>query len=962
MSENADEPSVTGPIARPRFRPRVGAFVAAALSLCTATSALAQDAPPAGGRGSAGGVTKTRESVQTRDDGVPRRLLAKFDFEDNAIFPREIPVGFYRALTRTSDDPGSEIPNGAEQGLPGLRNFGRIETVRGAGRAAPKGEPGWAVRFTVDGASMMLASDPSRVPVVPSAQIVVRAWAKTEGLQTSGVRIAARFYDRDGKGMPGVFSSAMFRSEGTWRLLVVEPPPAPPEAAGLSLWLELVQPSVVRDIEEPYQVAADDVRGLAFFDDIEVWQIPTVVFEAEGGGVVRTGVRPRLNLRCSDPSVTRTTAVIAIRDATESLVYQGTIEVPGDRSTKLEVPALATGWYEASVSYQQGPNEIAHRVARFTVLPDDLFEPDEAPRFGATFATRDERMLAALELSKSAFAVIPVWTVSTDVRESKDEIDSMRLLLAELLDRRVDPVFRIAQVPMQIARQSRVDTNDALALFALDESHWRGALEPWLLSFGQQVDHWIIGTSPVDGARGDLAARVEALATAMRSAIAGPSVGLPWSPAEQLPNDLRALVERGRHLVEVVAEPEWREGSGEIYSDLPSGSRGIARVVPLPPGAVDDRSRAIDLAIRGIDAWRAGYNSIAIDVPQNAAQSVPGPPIELAAWRQLSLKLSARRFVDEIDVAPGIRCMLADGPRGPVLVMWSDSVDGSTEVACDLSSGAITLTDLWGRTSRVGLTPRGHVFRVGREPVFVEGVDAALCKLRKSVRVEPGFALGKRALQEATIVLSNPWPVTVSGTLTVLGPEALQLSPRTHGFTMPAGGEARLPIALSVPRSMSAGLTSVTVAISGTATEPFRATIDAPLQLGNPAVRLEPSWRLARSIESGNIDLVLTLRVTNISDAPIDVDAFAVADGYTQSRKPLATLGPGASSVRVFHFASGARRLSGRDIRVGVHDTDADIRHLIRVPIPPILPPGKSVAKSVDATLGSVDDSDDLLE
>jgi hypothetical protein len=246
--------------------------------------------------------------------------------------------------------------------------------------------------------------------------------------------------------------------------------------------------------------------------------------------------------------------------------------------------------------------------------------------------------------------------------------------------------------------------------------------------------------------------------------------------------------------------------------------------------------------------------------------------------------------------------------------------------------------------------------------VFVEGVDAALCKLRKSVRIEPGFALGKRALQEAAIVLSNPWPVTVSGTLAVLGPDALQISPRTHGFTMPPGGETRLPIAFSVPRSMSAGITSVTVAISGTATEPFRATINAPLELGNPAVRLEPAWRLARSIESGSIDLVLTLRVTNISDKPVDVDAFAVADGYTQSRKPVPALSPGASSVRVFHFASGARRLSGRDIRVGVHDTDADIRHLIRVPIPPILPPGGAVVNSVDATLGSVEDSDDFSE
>jgi hypothetical protein len=76
----------------------------------------------------------------------------------------------------------------------------------------------------------------------------------------------------------------------------------------------------------------------------------------------------------------------------------------------------------------------------------------------------------------------------------------------------------------------------------------------------------------------------------------------------------------------------------------------------------------------------------------------------------------------------------------------------------------------------------------------------------------------------------------------------------------------------------------------------------------------------------------------------------------------MPALSPGASSVRVFHFASGARRLSGRDIRVGVHDTDADIRHLIRVPIPPILPPGGAVVNSVDATLGSVEDSDDFSE
>lgn len=945
-----------------RFHAFLGGMCA---TLSVALAAFAQvPARPESPGGSPQGATadavatraqKTRESLPTRDDAVPRRLLARFDFEENSEFPKEIPTGFYRALTRPDAEAGPQLPDGAEQGLPGLRSFGRIEAVRGAGRAAPNAEPGWAVRFTADGASMMLASNPARVAVIPGAQLVVRAWARTDGLVAANVRLSVRYHDRDGKGMPGVYSSAMLRSEGSWRLLTVEPPQAPPGAAGLSLWLELVQPSMVRDFEEVIQVTSDDVSGVAFFDDIEVWQIPTVVFEAESGGVVAEGARPRLNLRCSDPSVKRSTAVVAVRDAVGALVYQGTLEVPGDRATKLEIPALATGWYEATVSYQQGTSEIARRVARFTVLPDELFEPDEAPRFGAVFDAHDERVLPAIDLSKSSFAVLPVWTAATDAREPKADIEALRLLLGKLIDRRVDPIFRLAQVPAMLSRRSRVDVDDMLALFALDESHWRDALEPWLLAFGQQVDHWILGYSPVDGGRGDLAARIEALAAAMRTAIAGPSVGLPWSPSEQLPTELRSAIEQGRHVVEVVVEPEWRESRGEIFADLPGGPRGLARIVSLPSGVVDDRSRAIDLSIRGIDAWRAGFDSIAIDVQQDQDHSIPGPAIELSAWRQLSLKLSGRRFVDEVSIASGVRCLLADGPRGPVLVAWSEVVSDSTEVACDLGSGPIQLTDLWGRTSRVGLTPRGHVFHIGREPTFIEGIDANMCRLRKSLRIDPPFALSKRATQEAAIVLENPWSVAVSGTLTILAPEDLQFSPRTHGFSMPAGGEARLPIAFSVPRSMTSGRIPVLVSINGTAIEPFRATIETPLELGNPNVRIETAWRLTRSVESGSIDVILTLRVTNIGPAPIEIDAFAVADGYTQSRKPISTLDSGATAVRVFHFADGAKRLSGRDIRAGIHDTATDVRHLLRIPIPPFLPPTEGVVSTVDASPGAAE-------
>jgi hypothetical protein len=56
--------------------------------------------------------------------------------------------------------------------------------------------------------------------------------------------------------------------------------------------------------------------------------------------------------------------------------------------------------------------------------------------------------------------------------------------------------------------------------------------------------------------------------------------------------------------------------------------------------------------------------------------------------------------------------------------------------------------------------------------------------------------------------------------------------------------------------------------------------------------------------------------------------------------------------VRVFPFPDGVRRLSGRDIRAGVHDADGDARTLRRIVIPPLLPPLESVVGADDAAVG----------
>ncbi len=921
------------------------ATVLAAMLVC-GQSAVAQVAAPA--------VVGTK-----REESVPRRQLARFDFEENETFPTELPAGWSRVLARSKSD-GSDA---GLVGAPDLPEFGSIKAERGNGHASSN----WALKFAVNGASMAAASAPARIPLEVGAQIIASAWVRTKDLKDAAARLSCQFHDATGKPIGSLHTSELVRSEADWRQLRVAPPAAPQGTAGLSLWLEVVQPRSLKASEDSrFTVTLSDVGGSAAFDDIEVWQMPTVAFEAGGLGIVGPGAITRLALSCDDPTSKATTVSVRVRDAGDRTVHAAVIDVPSDRALTMNIPPLPTGWYEAEALFSSGNATIALRRARFAVLPNDPFEPDEPPRFGVSLGSSDMPVSPALDLARAAFVVIPIWEEGTDTRETKHVVNELRAKVSSLLDRRVEPMFRISEVPATLAHELHIDSSDTMALFALDETRWRPALEPWLLAFGQQVEQWFIGTEPVEATRADLPARVEALSHALNQSIAGASIGVPWSPSEELVGELATTISAGRHTLELVVDPAWREGDGEVYEGLPTGPRGMVRIVPLPPGSTDDRERAIDIAMRAIDAWRAGFDNISIDVSSDTLVPIAGPALELAAWRQISTRLCGRRFVAEIQVQERVRAILGDGARGPVLVLWNDGADSSQPLSINLGGTAVTATDVWGRSTRVEASANGHSIVVGREPLFIEGVSREMCLLRRGVRFDPSFVVARRASQEGALLLANPWSTPMSGTLTigdasigegssspsnadasgVDGARALSLSPRTHRFTIPALGEARFPVSFSVPRSMAAGEVRVQIDIDATAQEPFRVSLDALLEVGYREVSVDSSWRLARSIESGTTDLILTLKVTNISEKPVDCEAFAVADGFAQSKKPISGLAAGATAVRVFHFKDGVRKLSGRDIRAGVHDADADARLLKRIPIPPLLPPLPTVAEA----------------
>jgi hypothetical protein len=189
---------------------------------------------------------------------VPRRLVARFDFEESAEFNPGVPVNFYRV---TSERP-AEGADGDRSFALGYPPFGEVSTASGVGRDGR----GYAVRFELDGASMVLGRDIVLDKVPVGSELLVRAWTKTDGLRHASVRVSARYFDAEGLPIAGIHASGLVRAEAEWRPLEVEPPPMPPRARLLQLWLEVVQPRLEGSGEpDRLEVAKSDVRGRAYF-------------------------------------------------------------------------------------------------------------------------------------------------------------------------------------------------------------------------------------------------------------------------------------------------------------------------------------------------------------------------------------------------------------------------------------------------------------------------------------------------------------------------------------------------------------------------------------------------------------------------------------------------------------------------------------------------------------------------
>ncbi|MFO0827426.1 MAG: hypothetical protein U0572_04680 [Phycisphaerales bacterium] len=859
-----------------------------------------------------------------------RRLVTGYDFEDAARFPRELPPDWYRVLSSAS-------------GRPGYPAFGTVGLAEGVAHGGS-----WALEFDVDGGSMAVTLPPGLVRIFPGSRYRVTCWVRTEAIERAGARVVARFYGRDGKPTGDEFATSPARSEGAWLQVHIDLPEIPADVTDLALELEVAQPSLLDPLAE--RKVGNDVHGKVWFDDLEVWQVPVIHFATDGAGqVFLAGREPGVNIALHDLVSDRLTARVTVVDVDDSVVLATDVPIAG-AGGEAHVPlgVTAPGWYRATLEVLDAEQVVVARRQLELVVISDRQEQrlhDGVPQFGVLLPAASDSELplhrAFVDAMNPDFAVIPLWQPGFDVNRMSARIEAMRVFIDGLLDTRVEPILAIETVPARLAAERHIDQTQALAFFGTAGVSAKSLLEPWLFAFGQHVSRWQVGSLDAPAASNETAfEHALALRATLDGNVASPIVLLPIeaeSDSDEVPAGL------ARHV-----RLPWAARPGAIseYVDPWKSPETIVSLELAPTDELTHRMRIDDLAHRTLDAWKDGTEKLAIELPMHAATSDASPASllpEALAWRQLSSWLSDHSYGGAVPLGVGVTAWISDGRSSSSIVAWA-APESDAEIALALGNRPVRVTDLLGRTRTVEL--RGGMHRIGLtpSPVLIDGADPSLIRMLAQSRFEPTTLESRRAGQSVDLVLYNPFTTAVSGTMSIADRPDWTIQPRQQGFSIAPGGETRVPLRITLPRAAVAGPTTLSVELDFASTESYRTTLVAPLTIDWPAVEIARSWRFARSVETGHIDVVVTVSATNRSTETLDLEAFALAKGFTQNRKQILKLAPGATATRVFQFPEGGRKLSGATVHLGVNDLQGDKRLSTALQIPPLLPPVPTTA------------------
>ncbi len=872
-----------------------------------------------------------------------KRQVALFDFEEAKFNNLEsLPRHWYVIGRRpdTSDPNFSRQP--LHQELARLTGYPHFTEVRFDRPQQEAGNHALLLKLSGGNAGAYVAV--GTLPVVPGGDYLVTARVRTDGLRHARAVLRAYFVNAAGERLEqSQRQSEPMRTDGRWQELAVKLPGDDEAASWLGMQLELLQPE--RSPRSPLggqQVLLQDVSGQALFDDVAVWQLPRVSLRTDSEvNIVRQPRQVSLRMDVRDLTGHRMRAQTVVYDHRLREVARTEQEVGGGLPTswRWNPPLRGAGWYLADlrVRGETGGAVVARAVCSLLWLgPAQATESSEGSRFwlDASGVPREElaflpQMLEALKLRG---AVVSAFDPQSDLQELSRSGGALERVVQEVLAGGNSVELNLAPLPVELAQGLNLDPDKPFGMFAHRPGDWEPYLAPVMLRFGQRVSRWRLG----EARSGDaffFEQYPRMLATAAHHAqqlAPQPRLLVPWRVQQSPRSDgASAAVGFALHVPEGVtpaALPEhlhaWRQRSDG--TSAPEAELVLDLALPSATN-MSHASRIDHLAQRMIYAWSAGVWGLSVPSPWTRSDDrqlslLPDPL--LGVFAVVSQQLSGRRVTDWLPLSPGLRCAILEGPSGGMLALWSDGASPEQAVMHEYLGPSPVMVDVWGERRPVPLVQGKHRVQATSTPIFIEGIDAKLALFRAAFKLDDPFIESRQTPHERTLTIRNPWSRTISGSMLVVGPENWRISPTKHFFSIASGRSSTVPVTLSFPVSEVTGPKKFTVRMDFIADEHYVVDLSTEMQLGLRDIGFDASVG-SESNPQGGLDAVVTSLVTNRSNRPVSLYAFASMPGQPRQERIIARLLPGQTTVRRFRFtgAGSDEVLRTTPLRAGLRET-----------------------------------------
>jgi hypothetical protein len=765
--------------------------------------------------------------------------------------------------------------------------------------------------------------------------------------------------------------------EPDWVHLLAQTSAVDPKAAWLVVELALLQPgeggwpTAADGGHDELLRFRQDIEGSAWFDDVIVSRVPVVTIERHHpGGIVPDGRRLTFEAIAEDAELPDLQAAATVTAADGTVVWTGPglVTPPGpdepaaaDRADTVawtrygfDVGILPAGWYEATVTVGQPGSGVEARTTRsaaFLVLPPGA-GPAVTGRLGAD----------ASHLPASAWEVLPevaatagigrlavsIWggPGGNDLAEEPQRFDRLASALREsevgliavfagptpTLEALADRAGWSALLPVAVASDPGETMDNDI------RQAWRAALSIAVAQHSHQIDRYQFGRG-VDADRlgEDRVQRriLRATVDLVKSLDADARVGAAW-PARR---SVAPLLEDGPVAAALRVPADVLPRQLPLYVADARGSEAMALSLDLELLSSPTHGRLArisDLAKRVTFALATGTAGVTVPLPVavDPEQGTFEPREELLVIRTLATHLAGQRYAGRVpagEVGQGVAAHLfADEEGRGTLVIWSRAEAG--ELTTDANAQNVSLRmnlgrdaqqiDLWGNATRLEQSSDARrdgaaLIPVGPIPTLVTGVDAAMTRLRQTVRLDSAMIESSFEPHGRRLLMTNTFPHAIAGTIRLRAPEGWDVTLTDPAFSLGAGESLARPVELRIPYNSDAGEHRIDAEIrlrGGPDLRVIRVPIVVRVGLTDIGLRT-----VAR--RNGN-DLLVEQTVTNYGDRPANYNAFVVVPGNARQERLILELGPGQTTIKRYRFRNASDLEPGTHLRSGLRELE----------------------------------------